>query len=67
MESARVCVRGVVSPVGDAERDSVRQLYLSRHPGSHWVDFGDFTWFRMEQVVGARLVSGFGRAGKVGD
>ena len=61
-------LKGEVAPVADREqRDALRHMYLQRHPGSYWVDFGDFTWFRMERIVAARVVGGFGRAGKVTD
>jgi hypothetical protein len=33
--------------------------------GSFWVDFGDFSWFRMETIVTGRLVGGFGRIKQV--
>ncbi|GAB4820158.1 hypothetical protein N2152v2_007204 [Parachlorella kessleri] len=67
MDAARVNLKGEVAPILDREqRDAVRQLYLQRHPGSYWVDFGDFTWFRMDRIAAARVVGGFGRAGKVG-
>lgn len=65
MNSARVTLRGVVAPLSSEEQDAARELYLQRHPGSFWVDFGDFSWFRMDQIAGARVVGGFGRAGKV--
>ena len=31
------------------------------HAESFWVDFGDFSWYRMETIASARLVGGFGR------
>ena len=40
-------------------------MYLKKHPDAFWVDFGDFSWWRMEKVEMARLVGGFARAGKV--
>jgi hypothetical protein len=33
--------------------------------GSFWVDFGDFSWFRMDKILTARLVGGFARAHQV--
>lgn len=33
--------------------------------GSFWVDFGDFCWFRMDEIVTGRLVGGFGRIKQV--
>ena len=40
-----------------------RALYLERHPNSkYWVDFDDFSFFRME-VVDVYYVGGFGVMG----
>ena len=46
------------------EQDRAKELYLQKHPGAFWVDFGDFNWFRME-VEHCRFVGGFARAGTV--
>ena len=56
---------GNIARVGEAEQAALREVYLAKHPGSFWVDFGDFTWFRLADVVAGRLVGGFARAGKV--
>jgi putative heme iron utilization protein len=65
MSDARVNVVGRVVPLGAGEAAAARELYMARHPASFWVDFGDFAWFRMEEVLAARLVGGFARAGRV--
>jgi len=66
LSDARVNVVGHVVPLSGAEDvTEAKELYLSRHPHSFWVEFGDFTWFKMEKVVSARLVGGFGRVGKI--
>lgn len=65
LADARVCLTGDVQVVPDAEVEPLRTLYKARHPGSFWVDFGDFTWFHMQDVKAARLVGGFARAGAV--
>jgi putative heme iron utilization protein len=49
---------------GDAEKQACRDVYLAKHPGAFWVDFGDFNWFRMN-VEKVRFVGGFARAGSV--
>ena len=41
-----------------------KEIYLQKHPGAFWVDFGDFFWYRME-VEAIRFVGGFARAGSV--
>eukprot|EP00884_Botryococcus_braunii_P004094 jgi/Botrbrau1/13686/Bobra.0378s0015.1 len=63
MSDARVTISGPVTPV--PEPDEVRAIYKKRNPSAFWVDFGDFTWFRMDTVKAVRLVGGFARAGQV--
>jgi len=46
------------------EQEQARKLYLQKHPGAFWVDFGDFNWWRMS-VEKVRFVGGFARAGSV--
>lgn len=47
------------------ETGVVRDEYLARHPNArHWVDFEDFTFFRLE-VVDVYYVAGFGAMGWV--
>jgi putative heme iron utilization protein len=65
LSDARVNITGKMSKIIDSEILAAKELYLSKHPQSFWVEFGDFTWFRMEEVLSARLVGGFARAGKV--
>ncbi len=55
----------MATPVSDAERPAVRETFLARHPGAFYVDFGDFTFFRLEDVRGGRYVGGFGKVGSV--
>ena len=62
MNSARVTL------IGTVERSLTRRSrprargYLARHPDAFWVDFGDFSWFKMRSVATVRLVGGFARA-----
>jgi putative heme iron utilization protein len=65
LSDARVNITGTISKVPATEISAAKDLYLSQHPQSFWVEFGDFTWFRMDQVLSARLVGGFARAGKI--
>jgi putative heme iron utilization protein len=38
-----------------------KELYLQKHPGSFWTDFGDFAWYRLT-VEDVKCVGGFARA-----
>lgn len=62
----RVSLSGLVRVIEDEEeRREAREAYLKTHPGAYWVDFGDFTWFKMTDIAGCRIVGGFARAGSV--
>ncbi|KAL4422913.1 hypothetical protein ABPG75_009110 [Micractinium tetrahymenae] len=62
----RVNLLGRMAPITDeAEKEAAKAEYLRKHPNSFWVEFGDFSFFRLEEIVLARLVAGFARAGKV--
>jgi len=63
--SSRVTLVGTILPVPKVEVAESRNLYLSRHPNSkYWVDFDDFSFYRME-VVDVYYVGGFGVMGWV--
>jgi hypothetical protein len=49
---ARVTITGTVEPVaeGDATK-AAREAYLAKHPDAFWVDFGDFSWHRMDGIL----------------
>mmetsp|Transcript_16538 Transcript_16538/g.29922 ORF Transcript_16538/g.29922 Transcript_16538/m.29922 type:complete len:337 (+) Transcript_16538:111-1121(+) len=61
----RVNLMGKVTLVGKEERETMKAVYLAKHPGAFWVDFGDFNWFRMDEIVDIRFVGGFARAGSI--
>mmetsp|Transcript_4520 Transcript_4520/g.10034 ORF Transcript_4520/g.10034 Transcript_4520/m.10034 type:complete len:326 (+) Transcript_4520:60-1037(+) len=61
----RVNLMGKVSLVASEEREAMKEVYLKKHPGAFWVDFGDFNWFRMDEIDSIRFVGGFARAGTV--
>lgn len=61
----RVNLVGDVTRVPQSEVDSLKELYLKKHPGAFWVNFGDFTWFRMTDMKAIRFVAGFARAGAI--
>lgn len=61
----RVNLMGTCQRLKDPEEIAkVKEMYLAKHPGAFWVDFGDFFWYRME-VEHVRFVGGFARAGSV--
>jgi putative heme iron utilization protein len=63
--AGRVTLLGNVKPVPEEDAKSVRDPYLSRHANSkHWVDFEDFSFYRME-IVDLYYVGGFGVMGWV--
>src|SRR5277367_2483506 len=63
--AARVTVVGNAATLAPPEVADARALYLDRHPNSkYWVDFDDFSFFRME-VVDVYYVGGFGVMGWV--
>lgn len=61
----RVNLMGKVVKVPREEIEACRETYLKKHPGAFWVNFGDFTWFRMDEIEKIRFVGGFARAGGV--
>jgi putative heme iron utilization protein len=63
--ASRVTLIGNVLPVPGEEVADVRAFYLERYPNSrHWVDYEDFSFFRMD-VVDIYYVGGFGVMGWV--
>mmetsp|Transcript_28086 Transcript_28086/g.53167 ORF Transcript_28086/g.53167 Transcript_28086/m.53167 type:complete len:322 (+) Transcript_28086:70-1035(+) len=61
----RVNLLGEMERVKDPEEiEMCKEIYLEKHPGAFWVNFGDFNWFRME-VKSVRFVGGFARAGTI--
>jgi putative heme iron utilization protein len=63
--ASRVTLVGNVLPIPQLEVADVRRLYLARHANSrYWVDFEDFSFYRM-QVVDVYYVGGFGVMGWV--
>lgn len=60
----RVNLMGTCKLLPSAEKEEAKALYLKKHPGAFWVEFGDFNFFRME-IEKIRFVGGFARAGSV--
>ena len=65
MSSGRVTVAGRMALLEGADAADAKKAFLAKIPQSFWVEFGDFSWFRMDSVVTARLVGGFGRIKQV--
>ena len=65
MKDARITLVGKMAPVEGNNIEKARELYVAKHPDSFWVDFGDFTWFKLDTIHTVRVVGGFGRAGSV--
>jgi putative heme iron utilization protein len=63
LADSRVTLIGNVVPVPEVESGEARTLYLERYANSkHWVDFEDFSFYRMEPVD-VYFVGGFGSMG----
>eukprot|EP01038_Epipyxis_sp_PR26KG_P014195 gene14195-19048_t len=62
----RVVIIGKIEKVVDPSLiASLREKYLNRHKDAYWIDFGDFSYFTMESIVGVRFVGGFAMAGSI--
>src|SRR6185437_14801919 len=63
--AARATLIGNILQVPEEDRLAVRELYLARHANSsYWVDFADFSFFRMD-ILDVYYVGGFGVMGWV--
>ena len=60
----RVNLMGQVKLVPQEDREAAKAVYMKKHPGAFWVDFGDFNWFKME-IEKTNFVGGFARAGSI--
>lgn len=65
LSQARFTLSGTVQALSGTESASVKDVFRKRHPNSFWIDFGDFTMFRMQPLI-ARFNFGFASAGTVG-
>ena len=63
----RVVLIGDVSKCSPEEvaEQNLAELYKAKHPNAFWVDFGDFTFFRMTELKAVNFVGGFARAGNI--
>jgi heme iron utilization protein len=65
LSDARVTISGTVERVSEEEKTAARELYLRKNPSSFWVDFGDFSFFRMQSIARVWLIGGFAPVGSV--
>lgn len=65
LQDARFTLTGTAVPLPEAERAAAREAFLAKYPAAFYVDFGDFRWFRVEDLRGGRFVGGFGRVASV--
>eukprot|EP01036_Dinobryon_divergens_P022988 gene22988-31295_t len=65
----RVVIIGKIKKVDPStETEAIAKLrtkYLSRHKDAYWIDFGDFSFFSMYEIVAVRYVGGFAMAGSI--
>ena len=58
---SRVTLLGDCHPVPDEERDSIKTVFLAKHPTAEfYVDFKDFSFWKLK-TDGIRYIGGFGR------
>lgn len=65
MDQSRCTLTGTFSSIkAEDEVAEARETYLAQHPDSFWVDFGDFSFLRMDELLIANYIGGFGRIAK---
>ena len=60
----RVNLMGKTTLLSKDEKEAAKAVYLKKHPGAFWIEFGDFNLFKME-IEKINFVGGFARAGSV--
>ncbi|CEM04601.1 unnamed protein product [Vitrella brassicaformis CCMP3155] len=65
LSDGRVSLVGTMTRVTADETAPLKEAFLRKHPEAYWVNFGDFKWYRMDEVVGLRFVGGFARVGDI--
>ena len=61
----RCVLIGEMTKLNDEKRESYRDIYMKKHPDAFWVDFGDFSYFKMDSIQSIRYIGGFARAGSI--
>lgn len=57
----RFSLQGQVREVSKEEKPKLRETYLKKYPDAFWIDFQDFRFFIMEDIVVGRFQGGFAR------
>lgn len=61
----RFTLQGRVSKVPEEDKAALREAFLKKYPDAFWVDFADFKWFIMDEVISGRYNGGFAMAKKL--
>lgn len=61
----RVVLIGDVVPLEEDKKAMYRELYMKRHPDAFWIDFGDFSYWSLNNLSSLRYIGGFARAGSL--
>ena len=61
----RVNIIGTLSQLPADKVKEYREIYLKKHKNAYWIDFGDFKYFLMDNIVEVRYVGGFAQAGAI--
>merc|ERR1719502_1055573 len=61
----RCVLIGEMSKLSDDNVASYREIYMKKHPDAFWIDFGDFSYFKMDSIQSIRYIGGFARAGSI--
>lgn len=67
LADGRFALVGTAQPLPESDKAAARELYLAKYPNAFYVDFGDFQWFRIDELKGGRWVGGFGGGRNVSD
>ena len=61
----RVVMIGDTVALDDSQKSAYRDMYLKRHPDAFWIDFGDFSYWKLNSLKSLRYIGGFARAGSL--
>eukprot|EP01026_Neomeris_dumetosa_P079229 TRINITY_DN8625_c1_g1_i12.p1 TRINITY_DN8625_c1_g1~~TRINITY_DN8625_c1_g1_i12.p1 ORF type:complete len:355 (+),score=27.07 TRINITY_DN8625_c1_g1_i12:74-1066(+) len=60
LADGRVSLIGNIKKVSEEELEECKKVYSEAHPKAFWINFGDFSLYKMEKVLKARFIGGFG-------
>lgn len=61
----RCVLIGEMGKLSDDKKAAYRDIYMKAHPEAFWIDFGDFTYYKMNSLKAVRFIGGFARAGSL--